>query len=199
MMLIKKAAFVTSLVGNDAFEGRGLPQIAVAGKSNVGKSSLINKLCNNGKLARTSQEPGKTRLVNIFLLNEEFHLVDLPGYGYAKVSKGMQEDWGRMMNAFLNGSEHLIHILHLVDIRHEPSEQDVQIAKWIRAAGLPCTVVATKADKLSRAQRQKAIQIICRTVGVQPWEIIPFSSTSGEGKDALLAKLDIVLHGEAEE
>lgn len=188
-MRIKKAKFVTSIVKNGDFPGRGLDEIAVAGKSNVGKSSLINRLCNNQKLARTSAEPGKTRVINIFLINEAFHLVDLPGYGYAKVSKGMQEDWGRMMNDYLCGSEYLKHIFHLVDIRHEPGDNDRQMADWIKASGLPYTVIATKADKLSRAQRQHSIQLICRTLAVQPWEVIPFSSVSGEGKEALLARI----------
>ncbi len=188
-MRIKKAKFVTSIVKNGDFPGRGLDEIAVAGKSNVGKSSLINRLCNNQKLARTSAEPGKTRVINIFLINEAFHLVDLPGYGYAKVSKGMQEDWGRMMNDYLCGSEYLKHIFHLVDIRHEPGDNDRQMADWIKASGLPYTVIATKADKLSRAQRQRSIQLICRTLAVQPWEVIPFSSVSGEGKDALLSRI----------
>lgn len=195
-MQIKKASFITSLVGNRDFPGRGLPQIAVAGKSNVGKSSLINCITNHSKLAKTSQQPGKTRLINIFLINERFHLVDLPGYGYARVSKGMQEDWGRMMNEFLNGSEHLHHMLHLVDIRHEPAEHDQQMAAWIKAAGIPCTVVATKADKLSKAQRQRAVFLICRTLGVQPWEVVPFSSATKEGKDELLRRMDEALKQE---
>ncbi|MDR3085345.1 MAG: ribosome biogenesis GTP-binding protein YihA/YsxC [Christensenellaceae bacterium] len=185
---IKTARFITSLTGNQGFEGQGLPQIAVAGKSNVGKSSLINCLCGNHKLARISQEPGKTRLVNVFLLNDRSHLIDLPGYGFARVSRGMQEDWGRMMNEFLNGSPHLKLMLHLVDIRHEPGEHDQLMAKWIRAANLPFVVVATKADKLSKAQRQRAIFAIARTLGVQPWEIQPFSAQTREGKEELLAR-----------
>lgn len=197
-MRVKKAKFVTSIVGNDDFPGRGLQQIAVAGKSNVGKSSLINCLCNNQKLARTSAEPGKTRVINIFLINEAFHLVDLPGYGYAKVSRGMQEDWGRMMNDYLCGSDYLRHVFHLVDIRHEPGENDRQMAQWIKESGLPYTVIATKADKLSRAQKQRSVQLICRTLVVQPWEVIPFSSVTGEGKETLLARIGEVLGMEAD-
>ncbi len=199
MMRIKKASFVTSLTGNQNFPGRGLDQIAVAGKSNVGKSSLINRLCNNQKLARTSSEPGKTRLINVFLINDSFHLIDLPGYGYAKVSHAMQEDWGRMMNDFLEGSGQLRHIFHLVDIRHEPGAQDVQMAQWIKTAELDYTVVATKADKLSRAQRQRAVQLICRTLAVQPWEVLSFSSVTGEGKEQLLERIQKALGLEDEE
>jgi len=197
-MRIKKANFVTSIVKNSDFPGRGLDQIAVAGKSNVGKSSLINCLCNNQKLARTSSEPGKTRVINIFLINEAFHLIDLPGYGYAKVSKAMQEDWGTMMNDFLCGSPHLKHIFHLVDIRHEPGQHDRQMAEWIKAAGLPYTVVATKADKLSKAQRQRSVQLICRTLAVQPWEVIPFSSLNGEGRERLIQRIQEALGLEEE-
>ncbi len=192
-MQIKKATFITSLTGLQSFEGEGLPQIAVAGKSNVGKSSLINCMCNQNKLARVSSEPGKTRLINIFLLNEVFHLVDLPGYGYARVSHSMKENWGAMMEAFLSGSKHLAHILLLVDIRHEPGNNDIVMSQWIQHYNIPCTVIATKADKLSKSQQQKAIHVICRKLGVQPWEVIPFSSQTRAGKDNLLETIQKVL------
>lgn len=197
-MQIKRATFITSLTGNQRFEGQGLPQIAIAGKSNVGKSSLINCLCNQNKLARVSSEPGKTRLVNIFRINDDFHLVDLPGYGYARVSRTMIEDWGAMMDSYLSGSEQLCHILHLVDIRHEPGENDLQMQAWIQHNQLPCTVIATKSDKLSRAQQQKAILVICRKLGVQPWDVIPFSSVTRDGKDKLLQRIDEILGKNAE-
>ena len=192
-MRIKRATFVTSLTGNQRFEGEGLPQIAIAGKSNVGKSSLINCLCNQNKLARVSAEPGKTRLVNIFRINDDFHLVDLPGYGYARVSRSMQEDWGQMMDSYLSGSEHLCHILHLVDIRHDPGQHDLQMQAWIQHNQLPCTVIATKCDKLSRAQQQKSILAICRALGVQPWDVLPFSSVTRAGREELLDRLDQIL------
>ena len=192
-MRIKRATFVTSLTGNQRFEGEGLPQIAIAGKSNVGKSSLINCLCNQNKLARVSAEPGKTRLVNIFRINDDFHLVDLPGYGYARVSRSMQEDWGQMMDSYLSGSEHLCHILHLVDIRHDPGQHDLQMQAWIQHNQLPCTVIATKCDKLSRAQQQKSILIICRALGVQPWDVLPFSSVTRAGREELLERLGKIL------
>lgn len=192
-MRIKRATFVTSLTGNQRFEGEGLPQIAIAGKSNVGKSSLINCLCNQNKLARVSAEPGKTRLVNIFRINDDFHLVDLPGYGYARVSRSMQEDWGQMMDSYLSGSEHLCHILHLVDIRHDPGQHDLQMQAWIQHNQLPCTVIATKCDKLSRAQQQKSILTICRALGVQPWDVLPFSSVTRAGREELLERLGEIL------
>ena len=192
-MRIKRENFVTSLTGNQRFEGEGLPQIAIAGKSNVGKSSLINCLCNQNKLARVSAEPGKTRLVNIFRINDDFHLVDLPGYGYARVSRSMQEDWGQMMDSYLSGSEHLCHILHLVDIRHDPGQHDLQMQAWIQHNQLPCTVIATKCDKLSRAQQQKSILAICRALGVQPWDVLPFSSVTRAGREELLERLGKIL------
>ena len=197
-MQIKRATFVTSLTGNQRFTGQGLPQIAIAGKSNVGKSSLINCLCNQNKLARVSAEPGKTRLVNIFRINDDFHLVDLPGYGYARVSHGMKDDWADMMDDYLSGSEQLCHIFHLVDIRHEPGEHDVQMQAWIQHNQVPCTVIATKSDKLSRAQQQKSITVLCRKLGVQPWDVIPFSSVNRDGRDKLLHRIDVVL-GRVEE
>ena len=145
-MEIKKAEFITSMASYGAFSGRGLKQIAVVGKSNVGKSSLINRICNRQKLARTSATPGKTRLINVFLLNESFHLIDLPGYGYAKVDKQEKARWGAMMQAYFQQSEELCHVLTLVDIRHEPTQDDVQMNTFLRQTGIPFTVVATKAD-----------------------------------------------------
>ena len=170
----------------------------MVGKSNVGKSSLINCLCNQNKLARVSGEPGKTRLINLYRINDAFYLVDLPGYGYARVSRGMQEDWGRMMDSYFAGTQSLLHILHLVDMRHEPGANDVQMQAWIQHNGVPCTVVATKCDKLSRAQQQKAALVLCRTLGVQPWDVQPFSSVTRAGREELLARVGQVLGEEAE-
>ena len=192
-MEIRKAEFVTSLAAYGPFTGRGLPQIAVVGKSNVGKSSLINRLCRRGGLARTSSTPGKTRLINIFLLNEAFHLVDLPGYGYAKVDKQEKARWGQMMQDYFTTTEELLHVLCLVDIRHEPTQDDVQMNTFLRQMGIPFTVIATKADKISRGARQKQLAPICRALLVQPWQIICFSSEDGSGRDALLERLEAVL------
>lgn len=197
-MRIKRAEFITSLTGGQHIPDGELPQIAVVGKSNVGKSSLINCLCNQNKLARVSGEPGKTRLINLYRINDAFYLVDLPGYGYARVSRGMQEDWGRMMDSYFAGTQSLLHILHLVDMRHEPGANDVQMQAWIQHNGVPCTVVATKCDKLSRAQQQKAALVLCRTLGVQPWDVQPFSSVTRAGREELLARVGQVLGEEAE-
>ncbi len=193
-MEIKSAEFVTSMAAYGKFTGKGLPQIAVAGKSNVGKSTLINKLCRRNKLARTSATPGKTRLINIFLLNGAFHLVDLPGYGFAKVDKQEKQRWGKMMQDYFTEAEELRHVLCLVDIRHEPTEDDVTMNRFLRETGIPFTVVATKADKISRGARSKYLAPICRALLVQPWEIICFSGEDGTGREELLARMEAVLN-----
>lgn len=192
-MEIKKADFITSMASYGDFTGRGLPQIAVVGKSNVGKSSLINRLCNRRGLARTSSTPGKTRLINVFLLNEAFHLIDLPGYGYAKVDKQEKARWGAMMQKYFEQAEELRHVLTLVDIRHEPTQDDIQMNTFLRQMGIPFTVIATKADKISRGARQKQLAPICRALLVQPWEVICFSSEDGTGRDQVLELMEKAL------
>jgi len=190
---IRKADFITSMPAYTDFPGRGLKQIAVVGKSNVGKSSLINRLCNRKALARTSATPGKTRLINAFLLNDAFHLIDLPGYGYAKVDKQEKARWGAMMQAYFQQSEELCHVLTLVDIRHEPTQDDVQMNTFLRQTGIPFTVVATKADKISRGARLKQLAPICRALLVQPWQVICFSSEDGTGRDQVLTVMEDAL------
>ena len=169
------------------------PEIVFSGRSNVGKSSLINKLCNRRSLARTSQTPGKTRLINAFLLNDSFHLIDLPGYGFAKVDKQEKLRWAKMMQDYFEQSDELRHVLCLVDIRHEPTEDDKQMNLFLRQMGIPFTVIATKADKISRGARQKQLAPICRALLVQPWEVICWSSEDGTGRDQLLTLLEKVL------
>ena len=195
-MEITSADFITSMAQYGAFSGKGLPQVAICGKSNVGKSSLINKLCRRNKLARTSATPGKTRLINVFLLNgptNGFHLIDLPGYGFAKVDKQEKARWGSMMQAYFEQSEELVHCLCLVDIRHEPTQEDIQMNQFLRQMGIPFTVIATKCDKISRGARQKQLAPICRALLIQPWEVICFSSEDGTGREELLQLLEKVL------
>ena len=151
-MEIKRAHFVVSLAQYGPYEGVGLPEIAIAGKSNVGKSSMINRVCTRGRLAKVSGTPGKTRLLNVFRINDDFHLVDLPGYGFARVSKAEQRRWAGMMEGSFAGSSLLCHVLHLVDIRHEPTAEDREMNAFLRASGLPFSVVATKADKSAAAR-----------------------------------------------
>ena len=198
-MEIKTASFVTSLAEYHENPPITLPQLAVVGKSNVGKSSLIHALCNRRKLCKTSATPGKTRLINVFLINEQFHLVDLPGYGFAKVDKKEKERWGAMMDHYFQDSTHLFHVLLLVDIRHDPTQDDIAMAQYFRQMDIPFTVVATKADKISRGARMKHIAPICRALAVQPWQVIPFSAEDGSGREEILSKIEEVCYEVVEE
>ena len=190
MMTIRSAKFILSLDRLRPFPGQGLPEIAMAGKSNVGKSSMINSVLGNSKLARISSAPGKTRLINFFKVNDQFWLVDLPGYGFAKAPKAERDRWAAMIEGYLQGSEHLKRVLHLVDIRHEPTRDDQMMVEYLRHYDIPFTVVATKADKLSKAARGRSIPVICRTLAVQPWEVIPYSSEDGTGREKILELLE---------
>lgn len=197
-MQVKRADFITSMKDYGDYATRGCPEVAFAGKSNVGKSSMINKLTNRGKLARTSATPGKTRLINVFQINQEINFIDLPGYGFAKVSKAEKESWGKMMQNYFATTEDLCHVFHLVDIRHEPTGEDREMNLFLRQAGIPFTVIATKADKISRGARMKHIAPICRALAVQPWQVIPFSSEDGSGREEILAKIEEVCYAEVE-
>lgn len=189
-MTVKKASFVLSMSDFRSFPGQGLPEIAMAGKSNVGKSSMINSLARNSRLARISSEPGKTRLINFYLINEAMFLVDLPGYGFAKAPKQEKQKWAAMIEGYLQQSPHLKRVLQLVDLRHPPTEDDQMMVEYLRHYDVPFTVVATKADKLSKAQRSRNIPVICRTLAVQPWEVLVYSSQDGTGRERLLELLD---------
>jgi GTP-binding protein len=192
-MDINAAAFVTSMDRYRDYPGIGLPEVAVAGKSNVGKSSMINCLCRRNKLAKTSGEPGKTRLLNVFDIDGRLRLIDLPGYGFAKVNKAEKLKWAEMLDGYFTDTVTLRRVLHLVDIRHEPTADDRDMMAFLRAADLPFTVLATKADKVSRGARARHIATICRILQVQPWEVIPWSSEDGTGRDTLLAMLEALL------
>ncbi|MBR5302090.1 MAG: YihA family ribosome biogenesis GTP-binding protein [Clostridia bacterium] len=197
-MQVKRADFITSMKEYGDYATKGCPEVAFAGKSNVGKSSMINKLTNRGKLARTSATPGKTRLINVFQINQEINFIDLPGYGFAKVSKTEKESWGRMMQNYFATTEDLCHVFHLVDIRHEPTTEDKEMNLFLRQSGIPFSVIATKADKISRGARMKHIAPICRALAVQPWQVIPFSSEDGTGRDDILNKIEEVCYAEVE-
>lgn len=197
-MIVKRADFITSMKEYGDYATRGCPEVAFAGKSNVGKSSMINKLTNRGKLARTSATPGKTRLINVYQINGEINFIDLPGYGFAKVSKEEKLSWGRMMQNYFATTRDLCHVFHLVDIRHEPSAEDREMNLFLRQADIPFTVVATKADKISRGARLKHIAPICRALAVQPWQVLVFSSEDGTGRDELLERIEAVCTEEQE-
>ncbi len=192
-MEIKKAEFITSLTGYRDFPGKGLPEIAFAGRSNVGKSSLLNSLTRRRGLAKVSATPGKTRLINVFRVNDAWHLIDLPGYGYAQVDKNEKKRWGEMMDGYFNRSDALRLTLHLVDIRHAPTKDDLTMNAFLRSSGLPFYVVATKLDKISRAQRLPCLTLLYRALSVQPWQVLPYSSETGEGRDQLLALIEQTL------
>ncbi len=188
-MEIKRAVFTASMA-----EYRPpkllLPQVALAGRSNVGKSSLINCLCHSGKLARVGAAPGKTRLLNFFLADERFYLVDLPGYGYAAAGKQEIRRWGDMMSAYFDQAGELSCVLHIVDIRHDPTRDDVTMNGFLRGKGIPFLVVASKCDKVSRGSRMKYLSPILRTLQVQPWQTVCFSAETGEGREELLRRLE---------
>ena len=189
--VIKQAEFLTSTGLNTSYPEESRCEIAIVGKSNVGKSSLINKLCNNRKLARTSSTPGKTRLINFFRLNRDFYLVDLPGYGYAEAGKEEQKKWGELIESYL-ASGRVKHLFMLVDIRHEPNLNDKQMFGWLLYYGVPYTLVATKSDKLSKAKRRQAANAVAKALGAPPYAV-PFSAETGEGKEEILQRIGQIL------
>ena len=189
---IKSARFITSAGLGSELPERLPHEIAIVGKSNVGKSSLINALCGRNKLAKTSATPGKTRLINFFLLNEEFYLVDLPGYGYAAAPKAEQEKWGKLMEDYL-ASGRVSHIYMLIDIRHEPTVLDRQMFGYIVYYGIPYTLIATKADKLAKSKRRQAANAAAKLLGAPPYAVA-WSSETGDGKQELLARIEAVVH-----
>lgn len=191
---IKNAEFMTSCGKGSSYPEKLCAEVAIVGKSNVGKSSLINALCNMNKLAKTSQKPGKTRLINFFRINGEFTLVDLPGYGFAKASKQEQAQWGELMESYLS-SGRVTHLFLLLDIRHEPTAEDRQMFKYILYYAIPYTLVATKADKLAKTRRKQAANKCAKLLGAPPYAIA-FSSESGDGKPELLARLEAVVYGD---
>ena len=181
------------------FIHNALPKVAFAGKSNVGKSSVINRLLNRRQFARVGATPGKTVHVNYFLIDGRLYLIDLPGYGFAKVDKAEKARWGKMMQDYFELADELRHVFCLVDIRHDPTEDDKNMNTFLRQMGIPFTVIATKADKISRAARQKHLAPICRALMVQPWEVICWSSEDGTGRDQVQKLIDEVLTDPIEE
>lgn len=193
-MIIKKAELVAVAVKRNQYPEDDKKEIAFAGRSNVGKSSLLNLLVNRKNLARVSGSPGKTRTINFYEINDEFRIVDLPGYGYAKVSKSVTENWGDMIEGYLANRQGLIKVVQLVDIRHTPSPQDVQMYEWLKHYGFDGIVVATKSDKISRNEMAKNIGEIRKTLGLSPDDkVIPVSSLKRTGYDKLMEELDRLL------
>ncbi len=193
-MIIKKSAIVAVTGRPDQYPPEDLPEIAFAGRSNVGKSSLLNFLTGRKSLAKVSGNPGKTRTINFYLINDDFRIVDLPGYGYAKVSKSMSEGWGDMMDKYLRNRKNLKKVVQLVDIRRAPTALDVQMYDYLKHYGLDGPVVATKADKISRNELHKNVALIRKTLDMRPEEaVVPISSLKKTGKEELLAVLEKTL------
>ena len=193
-MIVKSVEFLTSAVRKDQYPPEGVPEIAFAGRSNVGKASLINLLTNRKKLAKVSQNPGKTRTINFFTVNGTFRIVDLPGYGYAKVSKAEAEKWGPMMEDYLSSRPDLLKVVQLVDIRHAPSAQDRQMYEYLQYYGLDGLVVATKADKVSRGEAAKNIAVIRRDLKLKKGDrVIPVSALNKTGTEEILAAMEEIL------
>jgi len=195
-MRIKKARLSDTVYEIKKYSNERLPEIAVVGRSNAGKSSLINKICNNGKLARVSSAPGKTRSINFYLINDEMHLVDLPGYGFARRSDTEREAWGRLIEGYFAATQRLRHLFLLCDIRHDPSDGDIQMVEWLRFYRIPFTVVATKADKLAKSKRKPAAQKIAKQLGAESY--IAFSAMDGYGAEDILIIMENVLNKENE-
>ena len=194
-MIIKSAGFICSAVKPSQYPPDDIPEIAFAGRSNVGKSSLINLLLNRRKLAKVSSTPGKTRTINFFDINEgQFRLVDLPGYGYAKVSKSESADWGRMMEGYLSDRKSLRKVVQLVDSRHAPTAQDKQMYDYLRYYGLDGIVVATKADKLSSNELQRSLSVIRKELQLDKESIlIAASALKKSGTDEILGVMQEIL------
>ena len=196
MIRILSADYETSVVQKKIYQEK-IPEIAVAGRSNVGKSSFINMLTNRKKLARSSSEPGRTRMLNYFNINKgEFYLVDLPGYGYAKVTDKEKDSWKEIIEFYLRESKALKHVILLVDIRHDPSPLDLSLAEYFRYYDIPFSLVATKSDKLSKMNRRAAAKKIADAFSLSADEILIASSFSGEGRNELLSHLSDVLQAD---
>lgn len=193
-MVINNAKFVLSAVRPQQYPAGNLPEVAFAGRSNVGKSSIINALLNRKGIARVGASPGKTREINFYDLDQKLYFVDLPGYGYARVSKEKKSTWGDIIDTYLNTRQTLALVALLVDIRHTPSEDDCVMYEWIRSSNIPFVVVASKADKITRSQLNPRLQDIRKTLGLEKDDVvIPFSAETKQGRDEMWARIDNTL------
>lgn len=199
-MIIRKAELETVCGITSRLPENNLPEFAFAGKSNVGKSSLINGLLNRKSLARTSSQPGKTQTINFYNINDDLYFVDLPGYGYAKVSVEVKAKWGRMIERYLQKSPMLRCVFLLIDIRHEPSDNDRLMYEWIISNGYHPVIIATKLDKIKRSQVQKQIKILRQGLGMEKDDIlIPFSAETKQGRDEIWELIESMCGTEQEQ
>jgi GTP-binding protein len=199
-MIIKNVALETVCGITSVLPKNDKVEVAFAGKSNVGKSSLINALMNRKALARTSAQPGKTQTINFYNINDAVYLVDLPGYGYAKVSQSEKEKWGKLIERYLHGSEQLRAVFLLIDIRHEPSANDKMMYDWILHNGYEPIIIATKLDKLKRSQVQKHVKMVKEGLQVRPGTlVIPFSAETKQGREEIWEVIEGKMQQEEED
>lgn len=190
-MKINTAELMISAVRRSQYPTDNLPEFLLVGRSNVGKSSFINTICNRKKLARVSSSPGKTRNLNFYIINDNFYLVDVPGYGYANVSKQEQKKFGLMIEDYLEKRSNLKRVYMLIDFRHKPSEDDLLMYKFLKYYKLPVTVIATKVDKVAPSKKEKAKKVILQTLDLEMGDIfIPFSNLTKEGRDAVIKEIE---------
>lgn len=194
-MDVKNTEFIKSAVTPDQYPVSDLPEVAFAGRSNVGKSSLINTLVNRKSLVRTSRTPGRTRLINFFAVNGQFMLADLPGYGFASVPLAVRLEWGPMIETYLGRRENLRGVVTILDVRRVPSKEDLLMFQWLKTYSVPTLVVINKCDKVSRNERARQAAVISRTIDVPAEEFVFFSALTRNGKDQLWEKLEMLLFG----
>ncbi|MBE7042756.1 MAG: YihA family ribosome biogenesis GTP-binding protein [Ruminococcaceae bacterium] len=193
-MNVNQAELSISAVSKKQYPKGGYPEIVFAGRSNVGKSSLINKLCNRNKLARISASPGKTATINFYDIEHKLYFVDLPGYGYAKVSWSERQKWADMINEYLEESPYLATIFLLVDSRHKPTKDDCMMMEWIKSTGLEYRIIATKSDKISKKAAEENRQVIMETLALSdPELVLLFSSKTGAGKEVVWDYIDSIV------
>ncbi len=194
-MIIKSAEFVTSAVKPSQYPPASLPEIAFAGRSNVGKSSLINTLLNRRRLVKTSTTPGRTQLINFFDINRAFSFIDLPGYGYAKVPAAVKKKWGPMIETYLSQRDTLKGVVEILDIRRTPGQEEINLLEWFNYFQLPYILVVTKADKLSKTKQKVQMGVIAEALSVDIETLILFSAKSRQGKDIVWKAVEDLLSG----
>jgi GTP-binding protein len=197
-MHVKSAEFVKSAVKPDQYPRPEFPEVAFAGRSNVGKSSLINQLVNRRSLVKTSSMPGRTQLINFFLVNGSLSLVDLPGYGYARVPEAVKKTWGPMVEAYIANRPCLKAVVLLIDIRRTPKSEEFSLMDWLQHNQIPTILVLTKADKLSKTEQGKQLKLTAEILGVSAEDLVLFSAKSGLGKADVWELIDQVMEGDVE-